>query len=226
MSDTNSKMPNTAFSIVLLIFIAATVLATIFLVKSCRHDPVPVFNPTNLQDSANKREQIVNKKLDSAIAAITRITNNYDSLKDINGQLIVELDGRKKITENLSDQYKAYRTKYDTVNALHKCDTLAEEVTRLDLAVMEYEDSNAKLYDSLQSITGINSLILSKKDYLYTSLRQSFDSLSAQYIIQSSSLQKAEKPKRWGIGLQTGITYEAGIKVLPSIGISYNIIRF
>lgn len=211
----------------LLIVIAIACISIVSICIYKHFNPkLPVFNPTSLQDSISVKEQQMGHIIDSLISRNNHMIGSADSLGALIVTQEIELNGRKILTEDLSDQYKSYRAKYDTINALHKCDTLAEEITKQDLALMEYEDSNGKLYDSLQSTTGNTSLVLAKKDYLYSVLRSSFDSLSQQYQVQGLNLQKADKPKRWGIGLQTGITYWSGIRVYAGAGISYNFLRF
>ena len=41
-----------------------------------------------------------------------------------------------------------------------------------------------------------------------------------------TSIIKENKPKRWGIGVGIGATYCDGFKILPTIGISYNLFSF
>lgn len=208
--------------LVILIAIACVSWAAISIYKHFHPSP-PVFDPTTLQDSVSKREQKMRHIIDSLISRGNHLGGSADSLGAIAMQQKVELDKRKQITESLSDQYKFYRQKYDTIAALHACDTLSDEIIELQKAVNEYEESNGKLYDSLQSIVGIHSLVMAKKDYLYSTLRNSFDSLTFEYKKQSGTLQKAQKPKRWGIGPQIGVTYWSGFHVYGGIGISYNI---
>jgi hypothetical protein len=41
-----------------------------------------------------------------------------------------------------------------------------------------------------------------------------------------TSVIKENKPKRWGIGIGIGTTYYNGFKILPTIGINYNLFSF
>lgn len=188
----------------ILIFVAGT-----FLAKCHRSKPVTEHTENRETIMGDAREK---SNLDSLYREeLDMVKQAYqDTLKDLKGQykVIVQRDVRIE-----------YR--YRDAPSVARCDSVITS-KNMRIGTLEtiaaHQDQVAQANDSM--LASYAGSIRAKDQTIYQ--------LNAGYEQATKGLERALRPKRWGLGIMAGygIGLEAGPVPVVAVGISYNLIRF
>lgn len=188
----------------ILIFAACT-----FLAKCHRSKPV--------NRHQENREEIM--KSDSLLSVIdTHYRARIDSLKEAYQDTLQDLKGKYKVIVQ-KDVRIEYR--YRDAPNLASCDSVIDSK---NMRIGVLETINRKQ----EQVSQVNDSLISSYAGSLRAKDQTIHQLNAGYDQATKDLQKALKPRRWGIG--AGLGYGAGPSIRPGpvvfLGLSYNLIRF
>lgn len=213
--------------------IAIVVIAVLwFLLKGCGNKP----GPDHVNDK-NQVDSIVQKaisdsvkwgiKRDSIFKIIAILQKGKDSLSGIINAYKVDIRAKGADIQDLIDELNASESAKDTLRTLSFCDSLKAQFETAKGLVSHYITANDSLAaENSHIITQNHTIIEHLSSMLTESNNQVFD-ISRRYGILTDDYNKINvKPKRWGIGPGIEVVYMSGVKVVPSVGIHYDLFKF
>lgn len=215
------------------IIIVAVLLAGVaYFCRGCGHNPGPDHSGDKKANDSTVAKAIKDSlawgvQKDSIFKIIANLQTGKDSLANIITTYKVDIHKQGQDIQGLLDELDKAEADKDTAVYVRGCDSLRNEFATAKGLVGKYIVSN----DSLASL---NKHILTQKDtiighlsILYTEANNGLFDISRRYNLLYGDYQKLNvKPKRWGIGPGIDVVYVNGVKVVPSIGLHYDFIRF
>jgi hypothetical protein len=163
------------------------------------------------------REYIM--KSDSLLSSIdTHYRSRMDSLKTAYRDTLLDLKERYKV---LAQKDAKVESRYRQAPSVVTCDSV---ITSKNLRIGTLETITAKQDKVLQ----VNDSLIASYAGSIRSKDQTIGQLNQGYQQATKDLEKALKPKRFGLGVMAGygIGHKEGPQPMVSIGLSYNLIRF
>lgn len=164
---------------------------------------------------------------DSICKIIAFLQMGKDSLSKIITTYKVDLHRQGQDIQGLLDELDKAETDKDTAEYVRGCDSLRNEFVTAKGLVLHYMSANDSLASTNIHILTQKDTVIAHLSSLYSEANNSLFDVSRRFNLLYGDYQKLNvKPKRWGIGPGIDIVYVNGVKVVPSIGLHYDFVRF
>jgi hypothetical protein len=226
LTPNNKKIPGK------IIIVAVLLAGVAYFCRGCGHNIGP-------DHSNDKRDvdSIVEKSMadsikwgiqrDSVYKIIAFLQMGKDSLTKVITTYKVDIHRQGQDIQGLLDELDKAEADKDTASYYAGCDSLRGEFATAKGLVLHYMSANDSLASTNFHILTQKDTIIGRLSLLYTEANNSLFDVSRRYNLLYSDYKKINvKPKRWGIGPGIDVVYVNGIKIVPSIGLHYDFIKF